>query len=99
MSESFCGCSPISILPKSNRLEGLQGAEINEAKKVLADAATTMAHGEQAAVDAAETARKTFEQGGAGDQLPTHTSNGPIATPGRHAGDWDLSRQKVRHGV
>ena len=66
-------------LAEIERLEGLQGADINEAKKVLADAATTMAHGEQAAVDAAETARKTFEQGGAGDQLPTHTSNGPIA--------------------
>lgn len=53
------------------RLEALQGSEINEAKKVLADAATAMAHGEDAAGEAAETARKTFEQGEAGDALPT----------------------------
>ncbi|SMF78736.1 tyrosine--tRNA ligase [Allosphingosinicella indica] len=54
------------------RLEALSGAEINEAKKVLADAATAMAHGEDAARDAAETARRTFEEGAAGEALPTH---------------------------
>ncbi|RHW17280.1 tyrosine--tRNA ligase [Sphingomonas gilva] len=53
------------------RLEALQGAEINDAKKVLADAATTMAHGELAARDAADTARRTFEEGAAGGDLPT----------------------------
>ncbi|NIJ32089.1 tyrosine--tRNA ligase [Sphingomonas oligoaromativorans] len=53
------------------RLEALQGAEINEAKKALADAATAMAHGPDAAVEAAETARRTFEEGAAGDSLPT----------------------------
>ncbi|PWG03699.1 tyrosine--tRNA ligase [Sphingosinicella humi] len=53
------------------RLESLQGSEINEAKKVLADLATAMAHGEAAATEAAETARRTFEQGAAGDSLPT----------------------------
>ncbi len=53
------------------RLETLDGAEINDAKKVLADAATAMAHGDTAAVEAAETARKTFEEGGAGEALPT----------------------------
>jgi tyrosyl-tRNA synthetase len=53
------------------RLEKLQGSEINEAKKVLADHATAMAHGEAAAAEAAETARKTFEQGAVGDSLPT----------------------------
>src|SRR6185295_13079391 len=42
------------------RLEALGGAEINEAKKTLADAATAMAHGKEAAAGAAETARKTF---------------------------------------
>tara|TARA_R110000772_G_scaffold35991_23_gene86377 strand:- start:2371 stop:3603 length:1233 start_codon:yes stop_codon:yes gene_type:complete len=52
------------------RLEGLQGSEINEAKKILADAATTMAHGEDASRDAADTAQKTFEQGQAGRDLP-----------------------------
>jgi tyrosyl-tRNA synthetase len=45
------------------RLESLGGAEINEAKKVLANEATKMVHGTEAAREAAETARKTFEEG------------------------------------
>ncbi len=53
------------------RLEDLRGAEINVAKKALADAATALAHGTQSAVEAAETARRTFEEGAAGDSLPT----------------------------
>jgi len=53
------------------RLEALGGSEINEAKKLLADAATAMAHGPGAAAAAAETARKTFEEGNAGTDLPT----------------------------
>ncbi len=53
------------------RLEALEGAEINEAKKVLADAATALAHGTEAARQAAETARRTFEEGAAGEALPT----------------------------
>ena len=53
------------------RLEALQGSEINAAKKALADAATALAHGSEAAVEAAETARRTFEEGAAGDSLPT----------------------------
>jgi tyrosyl-tRNA synthetase len=61
------------------RLEGLQGSEINEAKKVLADEATALAHGAEAAQEAAETARRTFEQGGAGDALPTLTVDGQIS--------------------
>ncbi|WP_417621608.1 tyrosine--tRNA ligase [Parasphingorhabdus sp.] len=52
------------------RLEALEGSEINEAKKVLADAATAMAHGQTAAEDAAKTAQQTFEQGTAGADLP-----------------------------
>ncbi|PZU07444.1 tyrosine--tRNA ligase [Sphingomonas sp.] len=52
------------------RLESLQGAEINEAKKVLADEATAMCRGRGAASVAAATARATFEEGGAGDALP-----------------------------
>jgi tyrosyl-tRNA synthetase len=52
------------------RLEALEGSDINEAKKILADAATAMAHGEEAAKDAAETAQQTFEQGQAGGDLP-----------------------------
>ena len=53
------------------RLEALEGAEINDAKKILADEATAMAHGDEAAMAAAETAKATFEQGGAGEALPT----------------------------
>jgi len=53
------------------RLEVLKGAEINEAKKTLAFEATKMCHGEQAATDAAETARKTFEEGTSAEGLPT----------------------------
>jgi tyrosyl-tRNA synthetase len=53
------------------RLEALEGAELNDAKKLLADAATTLAHGADAAAAAAETARKTFEEGALGDDLPT----------------------------
>lgn len=53
------------------RLGALQGAEINEAKKVLATQATTMLHGADAATQAAQTAQTTFEQGGAGQALPT----------------------------
>ena len=62
------------------RLEALQGAEINDAKKALADAATAMLHGEDAAVGAAETARRTFEDGAAGGDLPTlRVPSGSIA--------------------
>jgi tyrosyl-tRNA synthetase len=53
------------------RLEALAGQEINEAKKVLANEATTMAHGAEAAAAAEATARETFEKGGAGADLPT----------------------------
>jgi tyrosyl-tRNA synthetase len=55
------------------RLEALQGADINEAKKLLANAATSLLHGEAAAREAAETARRTFEQGTVAETLPTHT--------------------------
>jgi tyrosyl-tRNA synthetase len=53
------------------RLEALAGAEINEAKKILANEVTRLAHGEEAAAAAAETARKTFEEGATADTLPT----------------------------
>jgi len=52
------------------RLAKLQGAELNEAKKLLATEITTMLHGRQAAEMARETARKTFEEGRLGDNLP-----------------------------
>ena len=52
------------------RLEALAGQEINEAKKVLASEATALVHGHEAAAAAADTARKTFEQGLIADSLP-----------------------------
>ena len=52
------------------RLEALGGAEINEAKKLLATEATRLAHGADAAVAAAETARQAFELGEAAETLP-----------------------------
>ncbi len=57
-------------LGEISRLENLAGAEINEAKKVLANEATALLHGQAAADAAAETARKTFEEGKSGDALP-----------------------------
>ena len=53
------------------RLEALAGAEINEAKKILATEATAMLHGREDAERAAETAQKTFEQGAIATDLPT----------------------------
>jgi tyrosyl-tRNA synthetase len=53
------------------RLGSLQGAELNDAKKVLATEATALLHGRAAAGEAAEAARRTFEEGGLGDALPT----------------------------
>ena len=55
------------------RLEALGGAEINAAKVVLANEATAMCRGDDAARSAAETARRTFEEGGAGAALPAHS--------------------------
>jgi tyrosyl-tRNA synthetase len=54
------------------RLETLSGAEINEAKKILANAATALCHGEAAAKEAEATAQKVFEQGSAGGDLPEY---------------------------
>ncbi|WP_421737770.1 tyrosine--tRNA ligase [Caulobacter sp.] len=53
------------------RLEALPGARINDAKKVLADEATRMAHGEDAARSARDAAEKAFEQGVTSADLPT----------------------------
>jgi len=53
------------------RLERLEGQERNEAKKILATEATRLCHGDDAATTAAETARQTFEQGEAAENLPT----------------------------
>jgi tyrosyl-tRNA synthetase len=53
------------------KLAALGGNDINEAKKVLATEVTAMLHGRAAAEEAAETARKTFEEGVAADTLPS----------------------------
>jgi tyrosyl-tRNA synthetase len=53
------------------RWEGLEGDEMNEAKKTLATAATALIHGQQATEEAAETARRTFEEGAIDLSLPT----------------------------
>ena len=53
------------------RLAALQGAEINEAKKILANEATTLCRGAEAAAAAAETARRTFEEGASDANLPS----------------------------
>lgn len=62
-----------TFLPMSEveKLAALQGAEINEAKKALATEATALIHGRAKAEAAAETARKTFEQGALADDLPS----------------------------
>jgi tyrosyl-tRNA synthetase len=54
-----------------HRLGQLQGAEINEAKQILANEATRLAHGEEAAQEAAETARRAFEGGENAAGLPS----------------------------
>jgi tyrosyl-tRNA synthetase len=56
-----------------DRLGALGGAEINAAKVELANIATTLLHGAEAAAAAAETAREVFENGGIGEDLPTVT--------------------------
>ncbi|KQQ36984.1 MULTISPECIES: tyrosine--tRNA ligase [Rhizobium/Agrobacterium group] len=53
------------------RLSALAGSEINEVKKILATEVTAMLHGRDNAEQAAETARKTFEEGALADNLPS----------------------------
>lgn len=63
-----------------DRLGALQGAEINQAKITLANLATALLHGEEAAKAAEATAREVFEKGGVGDDLPTvHVSVAEVA--------------------
>src|SRR5579872_6048419 len=59
------------------RLEALQGADLNEAKKVLATEATAVLHGRAAADKAADTARRAFEEGASAEGLPTITAKLP----------------------
>ena len=65
-----------------NKLESLEGAELNDAKKLLATEATALVHGRQAAEQASETARKTFEEGATASDLPSIDINGSDLTDG-----------------
>lgn len=58
-------------IEECERLGALEGSEINDAKIILANAVTTLAHGSEAAAAAEATAREVFEKGGMGDDLPT----------------------------
>lgn len=75
------------------RLETLQGAEINEAKKILADQTTAMLHGAEAAAQARGAAETAFEQGGRSEDMPSFEvpiaalqAGVPIATLAADAG-------------
>jgi tyrosyl-tRNA synthetase len=69
--ERFLKLFTILPLGEISRLAALQGQEINEAKKTLATEATALVHGRDAATAAAETARRTFEEGALAESLPT----------------------------
>ena len=69
-------------LAEISRLESLQGAELNEAKKVLANEATLLCHGKAEAERAAEAAHQTFEGGGLSANLPTIEISFGDLTPG-----------------
>lgn len=73
------------------KLEKLKGAEINEAKKILANEATKLCHGDRAAKQAAETAQKTFEEGGVGKDIPSFTL--PKDELGKGIAIYDLIRR------
>jgi tyrosyl-tRNA synthetase len=75
---------------ETKRLEALEGAELNEAKKVLADEATRLCRGEAAAATAAEAARGLFERRGA-------ASLDAVAFDPRAA--TEVSRQELMHGI
>ena len=70
-------------LEECDRLGALGGAEINEAKIILANEATTLCHGAEAAAAAEATARAVFEEGGTGDDLPRlDLAPGEVPEPG-----------------
>ncbi|MDG6095197.1 tyrosine--tRNA ligase [Acetobacter sp. AN02] len=69
-------------LEECARLESLPGSEINEAKKILATEATTLCHGRAAAEEAAEAARRTFEEGARAETLPERRVDGALLTEG-----------------
>lgn len=81
-------------LDECERLGSLGGAEINEAKIILAREVTTLLHGAEAAAAAEATARQVFEDGGIGDDLPTLT-----LTPAEVGNGISASQLFVRSGL
>lgn len=87
------------------RLGTLRGAEINEAKKILATEATALLHGRDAAETAAETARRAFEEGEAAETLPSVTHALPatvvdlLAAAGLVASKGEARRLIAQNGV
>jgi tyrosyl-tRNA synthetase len=69
--ERFLKLFTLLPLDEIARLAALAGQEVNEAKKILATQATALLHGRAAAEEAAETARRTFEDGALSESLPT----------------------------
>ena len=69
--ERFLKLFTVLPLPEIARLAALRGQDVNEAKKVLATEATALVHGRRAAEQAAETARRTFEEGEIAETLPS----------------------------
>jgi tyrosyl-tRNA synthetase len=69
--ERFLKLFTVLPLDEITRLAALHGAEINEAKKILATEATALLHGRAEAEAASETARQTFEEGAIAESLPT----------------------------
>jgi tyrosyl-tRNA synthetase len=69
--ERFLKLFTVLPLPEIARLAALRGQDVNEAKKVLATEATALVHGRPAAEQAAETARRTFEEGEIAETLPS----------------------------
>jgi tyrosyl-tRNA synthetase len=69
--ERFLKLFTMLPLDEITRLAALGGAEVNEAKKLLATEATALMHGREAALAAAETARRTFEEGAIAEDLPS----------------------------
>ncbi len=67
----FLGMFTELPMDEVNRLAALEGAELNDAKKILATEVTTLCHGAKAAREAEETSRRTFEEGAADEGLPS----------------------------
>lgn len=81
-------------LSEISKLAALQGKEINEAKIVLANEATKLLHGEAAAIAAMETAKKVFEEGGTGGDLPVYTLNHDLLSS-----DFSITKLMVLSGL